>query len=85
MTNTDKLQQVAALLERERGHLRDANRAQRDALEAEFFADEVTCHNRLVDAKDATYAALICADEAADLMGEAFITSLSITPQGEHP
>lgn len=66
---TTPINQVAALLERERDHLRTAHRAQRDALEAEFFGDEVTCHNRLVDAREATYAALICADEVADLMG----------------
>lgn len=83
MTNTDKYQQVAALVERQRGYLRDAHRAQRDALEAEFFADDVTCHNLMVDAKGATYAALLCADEVADLVGEGFITSLLTTPQGE--
>lgn len=83
MTNTAKCQQVTALLERQRGYLRDATRAQRDALEAEFFGDEVACHNLMVDAKAATYAALLCADEVADLVGEGFITSLLTTPQGE--
>lgn len=81
---TTTINQVAALLERERGHLRDAFRAQRDALDAEFFGDEETFHNRLVDAKEATYAALMCADEAADPLAEASTPPLSTTPLGEH-
>lgn len=73
--NSNTPQPVHTLLERERQHLRDAYRATRAALEAEFFGDEVTCHNRMVEAQEATYAALVCALEAADLMGRTFDSS----------
>lgn len=69
MTRQDALDRAQALMERERRHLRDAYRAQRKALEAEFFGDEADVHAHLEEAYLATNDARVCAEEVDDLLG----------------
>lgn len=81
-------EQVHALLARERTHLRDAQRAQREAVSALYYGDEDEAQEHLAHAQNETYAAEMCALEASDLLGieeaDRYIQN-NLIPKESHP